>query len=63
MKQRRYSVDDCDYTEYKANGGELSRAAYFNALLGPRPNVQMQYADAKPAGRLDSRIRDNLKEQ
>lgn len=61
--KRRYSIDDCDFDAYKANGGELSRAEYFNALLGPRPKVQLQYADRKPVTRLDSRIRDNLKEQ
>lgn len=33
MKQRRYAVDDMDFDQYKATGGTMSRAEYFNARL------------------------------
>lgn len=47
--KRRYAVDDCDFDDYKAAGGPLSRAEYFNAMLGPRPQVRLGHADKAPA--------------
>lgn len=59
---RRYAVDDCDFEAYKAQGGEMSRAEYFNALLGPRPQIRLGHADKAPAP-LSQRLREHLKQQ
>lgn len=34
MRQRFYAVDDCDYEQYKREGGTETRAQFFNRLLG-----------------------------
>ena len=35
--KRRYAVDDMDFDQYKATGGTMTRAEFFNAKLAGLP--------------------------
>lgn len=66
MKQRRYAVDDMDFDEYKAAGGTMTRAEFFNAKLSGTfsDSISKRLADhlgAAPHGNsLSDRIRQEL---
>lgn len=66
MNQRRYAVDDMDFDDYKATGGTMTRAEFFNAKLSGTfsDSIGKRLADylgaAPHSNSLSDRIRQDL---